>query len=272
MWSKRLAPAAAVLLAAFPIGVAAQGAEKAQMEFDAAFAKGDKAAVERLLVDDFTWVDQAGRLRDRKTVVAEIQPPAGKATTEGIDVRPYQGGAVLIATRRNPGGTDVRFLRLWVQQGNQWRLAAHQGLPITDKPVAAAAGSSSPNPPSTGSPQDIKAIDQAIAALQAGNSKGDAKNFGASVTDGFVAVQAGGTLASKQDRMAQITKGPNPTGQANVEESSTRLYGDLAVTNRVLKGATGRSRQMIIHARQGGRWLRAAIVTTVIATGKPTGQ
>jgi Domain of unknown function (DUF4440) len=113
MWSKRLALAAAVLWAAFPIGFSAQGGvEKTQMEIDAALAKGDKAAYERLLADDFTWVDQAGRLRDKKTVVAELQPPTGKATTEGIDVRSYPGGAVLIATRRNPGGTDVRFLRV----------------------------------------------------------------------------------------------------------------------------------------------------------------
>jgi ketosteroid isomerase-like protein len=271
---RSIAAAAAVLAAAFATGLEAQsGAEKAQMELDAAAAKGDKAAHERLLTDDFTWVDQAGRLRDKKTVLNDVRPATGKSYTESVDVRPYPGGAVLIGTRKNPGGIDVRFLRLWVQQGNQWRLAAHQGTPITEKPVSAATNPSASMSPNSGPASEIKAIEQAIAALTAGNAKGDAKNFAASVTDDFVAINATGNVASKQQRIAEITKGPNPTGPAaTVEETSTRIYGDLAVTNRVTKGASGRNRVTIIHAKQGGKWLRAGIVATPIATGKAVTQ
>ncbi len=265
MVSMRIA-AAAVLAAAFGVGLAGQGAaEKAQAELDAALAKGDKASYQRLLADNFTWVDAAGRLRDKKTVVAELQgAPTGRS--EGIQIHSYSGGAVLIGTRK--GTNDARFLRLWVQQGNQWQLAAHQGTPV-GKPAAAATNPSSGMPPNSGPAADIKAIDAAIEALGAGNAKNDAKNFAASVTDGFVSISLDGTVASKQERMAQIAKGPNPPGRADVEEISTRIYGDLAVTNRVVKNPNGRSRQMIIHAKQGGKWLRAAIITTPIATGKP---
>jgi hypothetical protein len=272
MWSKRLATAA-VVWAAFGTGLAAQaGVEKAQMEFEVASTKGDKAAYQRALTDDFTWVNQAGRLRDKKTVVSELQPDTSGGRSEGFDVRAYPGGAVVIGTRKTPGTNDARFIRLWVQQGNQWRLAAHQGTRISDKPVAAAGTASSPIPPNSGAASEITAIDQAIAALQTGNSQGDARNFGASVTDGFVGIQVGGNAASKQERMVQIAKGPNPPAQVNVEEISTRIHGDLAVTNRVVKDANGRSRQMIIHAKQGGRWLRAAIIMTPIATGNAVGQ
>ena len=85
-------------------------------------------------------------------------------------------------------------------------------------------------------------------------------------------INATGNVASKQDRVTAIAKGPNPPGQANVEETSTRIHGDLAVTNRVIKTPNGRSRQMIIHAKQGGKWLRAGVITTPIATGNPSGQ
>jgi hypothetical protein len=102
MQSTRLAVAA--LIAAFSIGVAAQGgAEKAQMEFDAAEIKGDKAVYNRLLTDDFTWVSASGRLQDKKTLVAGIQPVTGTpGKNTGIDVRPYPGGAVMIFTRHQP--------------------------------------------------------------------------------------------------------------------------------------------------------------------------
>ena len=225
------------------------------------------------MADDFVWVDQAGRLRDKKTVIDELRPLTSKATTEGIDVRPYPGGAVMIATRKNPGGIDVRFLRLWVQQGNQWRLVAHQGTPIIDKPVAAATNPSSPLPPNSGPAEEIQAIYEASQALNAGNQKNDAKNFAASVTEPFVSIRADGTVANKQQRVEEITKGTSPLapgGQS--EERSTTIFGDLAVTRSLVKGERQRSRLLIIHAKQGGKWLRAGVINTPIATGKAAGQ
>jgi hypothetical protein len=156
---------------------------------------------------------------------------------------------------------------LWIQRGNDWQLVAHQGTPIGDKPLPAATAPSSPLPPNSGPAAEIKAIEEAISTLAAGNSKGDAKNFAASVTDGFIGINPIGNVASKQDRIAQLAQRPDAPGQG-AEERSTRIYGALAVTNSVVKGATGRSRQTIVHAKQGGRWLRAAIITTPIATGK----
>jgi hypothetical protein len=115
-------------------------------------------------------------------------------------------------------------------------------------------------PPNSGPSTEIKAIEQAIAALAAGNSTADVKNFAASVTDGFVAINATGGIASKQGRMTQLAKRPD-AGDPPVEAASTRIYGDLAVTIRVIKPAgTQPLVQMIIHAKQNGRWLRAATI------------
>jgi hypothetical protein len=260
--------AAAVLSAALAVGVSAQGGpEKAQAELDAAEVKGDKTAYARILVDDFTWVNRAGRLRDKKTVVDALQPVMGApGKSVAIEVRPVPGGALMLFTRQDADGTEARVLRLWVQRGNQWLLAAHQGVPI-GKPAPAATEPSSPPPPNAGSAAEIKAIEQVMAALGAGNSRGDAKNFGTSVTDGFVAINPIGNVASKQDRMAQLAKRPDAPLPA-VQEATTRIYGDVAVTTQVVAAANGRNRQMIVHARQGGQWLRAAVISTAIATGK----
>jgi hypothetical protein len=158
MGSTRLA-AMAVLTAAFAVGgVAAQGgSEKAQAEIDATEVKGDQATYSRFLADDFTWTSASGRLRDKKTVVNELQPAKetpGKNV--GIDVRPYPGGAVMVFTRQNADGSQARVLRLWVQRGNEWQLAAHQGTAISDQPVAAATNPSSPLPGNAGPAADVK--------------------------------------------------------------------------------------------------------------------
>jgi hypothetical protein len=120
-------------------------------------------------------------------------------------------------------------------------------------------------PRNSGPAADIKAIDQAMAALAAGNSKGDVRNFAASVTDGFVAFTNAGEIRSKQDRIAELQKaGPQSNPPPTWTETSTRIYGDVAVTTRT----NNAFQQTIIHARQGGRWLRAGIMTTPIVMGK----
>ena len=273
MVSRRLV-AAAILAAAFGLDVAAQGgAEKAQLEIDAAGDKGDRTTYARLLTDDFTWVDTTGRLRDKKTVVNDIQPAKGTpGKSVAIDVRPYPGGAVMILTRQDADGRDTRVLRLWLQRGSEWRLAAHQEVPI-GKPAIPTTAPASPLPSNSGPAAEIGAIEEAISALAVGNTKGDAKNFDASVTDGFVAINTIGNLASKQDRLAQLAKRPD-AAPPNMEEVRTRIYGDLAVTTAVIAiaGVSQPIVQMLIHAKQAGKWRRAGIITTPIATGKPSGR
>jgi len=98
---------AAAILAASEVLLSAQGGvEKAQMELDAALAKGDKATYDRLLTDDFIWIGQDGRLRDKKAVVDELQPVPFEASTEGVESRPFPGGVVLFGTRRYPKATE----------------------------------------------------------------------------------------------------------------------------------------------------------------------
>ena len=205
MQSNRLA--AVALLTACGIGLSAQGGvEKAQLEIDAAEVKGDKTAYARLLADDFTWVSATGRLRDKKTVVNDLQPATGTpGKSVGIDVRPYQAGAAMVFTRHQPDGSQVRVLRVWVQRGNAWQLVTHQGTPAGDKPVPAATAPSSPLPPNSGPAAEIKAIEAAISSLAVGNSKGDAKNFAASVTDGFVAVGGDGIVSKQSNRATRPT-------------------------------------------------------------------
>jgi Domain of unknown function (DUF4440) len=234
---------------------------KAREEFIVAGDKGDKVAFQRLLTDDATWVDRAGGYRDKKAQIRQLQPAPATRTA---DAHVYPGGAVVVGTRKSAEGIETRSLQVWVQQAGQWKLAALQTVQIGEKPPIPKAAPSAALPPNAGSATDVKAIEDAIAALSAGNRRGDVKNFAASVTEQFVTIGATG-VGSKQDRIKQLSSGADQLPQATVEQSSTRLYGDLAVTNRLLKQSNGREvRQTIVHIRQGGKWLRAGIIATPV--------
>lgn len=242
------------------------GLLEARRAYNAALQKGDKAAYAKLLTDDVTWISRSGRLQDKATLVSERQPdPTPPAEPE---IRMYPGGAVLIGTR---GGT-IRYVQLWVQKGGQWRLAAHHGTEIAGATPPAgpinAVPPSSKAPASVGAPADLEAIVKAIAAVSAANAKGDGQAFASLVTDQFVSVGSQGQVLGKQERIAAITGNPRPAPSGSAEQVSTRVHGDMAVTILVPPVSAGqpRIRQTIVHVRRGGRWLRAAIITTPIAT------
>lgn len=89
----------AALVLSFATGIALlaqtampSGLRDARNAFEAATGKGDKAVLQRLLVDDFTWVDRAGRLRDKKTVLQELRG-GRQGSTLSSEARVYPGGA-----------------------------------------------------------------------------------------------------------------------------------------------------------------------------------
>ena len=121
-------------------------------------------------------------------------------------------------------------------------------IQFSDVPDASSSPQISPSKPSKFPIFSARGIQPHPRGSRA---KGDARNFAASVTDGFVAF-GGNRIVSKQDRIAQLGQRPDARGSPPVEETSTRIYGDLAVTNRVVTNANGRSRQ-IDRARESRR-------------------
>jgi len=252
------------------VSIAAQvplspGLAKAREQFLTVSEKGDKTAAQ-VMAEDFLWIGREGRIRDKKTWTQELQPTTGKNLS--AEARTYPGGAIVVTHRRNADGTETRFLQVWLQQGNEWKWAVQHGVPVGEFKSSQPARPSSPLPPNSGPAADIKAIEAAMDALAAGNQRADARNFAASVTDQFVGVTANG-LSSKQSRVEAISKNqPQPSPNSTIEQSSTRVYGDLAVTNRVTRNQDGRTITTVVHVRQTGKWLRAGIAFTPVSASK----
>jgi ketosteroid isomerase-like protein len=266
---KSILSAALIVCAGVAVGLAVQaddGVLAAYKQFFAAGQKGDKAAYGRIFTDDFTWIDRAGRLRSKAEVIAELTAFVG--TDDSPEIHVYGNGAVLVVLHHFADGSEARAIQAWVKNGNQWQMAALQGVQVGAKAVPLSTKQSSPMPRSSGPAAELKALNRALDATPAAMQKRDAKKYAASVTDELVVVGTNGKVRTKGERVKEVAAGSNQ--QADIEEeSSSRICGNFAVTTKVMKQASGaRTRRTIVSVKQGEQWLSAAVATTQMSVPK----
>ena len=129
---------AALLTAALMIGSLANAADlpadlaKAVKEYDEAQIHADKAALQRLVADDYTLVNSSGRIQNKAALIAdytapgykiepfEIQQPIEKAWSDGavmggiVDLRGVDGG--------KPFAVKLRFADIWAKRNGKWQV------------------------------------------------------------------------------------------------------------------------------------------------------
>jgi uncharacterized protein (TIGR02246 family) len=106
----------------------------------AAAVKGDAAAFERLLADDYTSTSMNGLTRSKGEVIADLKSGAQKTESvslENVKVRVYGDAAVLTADRTTKSrlrGQDnsgrQREIRMFVKRDGRWQAVAMQTTPI----------------------------------------------------------------------------------------------------------------------------------------------
>jgi ketosteroid isomerase-like protein len=129
---------AALLTAALMIGSLANAADlpadlaKAVKEYDEAQIHADKAALQRLVADDYTLVNSSGRIQSKAELIAdytapgykiepfEIQQPVEKVWSDGavmggvVDLRGTEGG--------KPFAVKLRFADIWAKRNGKWQV------------------------------------------------------------------------------------------------------------------------------------------------------
>ena len=129
---------AALLTAALMIGSLANAADlpadlaKAVKEYDEAQIHADKAALQRLVADDYTLVNSSGRIQNKAALIAdytapgykiepfEIQQPVEKVWSDGavmggiVDLRGVDGG--------KPFAVKLRFAYIWAKRNGKWQV------------------------------------------------------------------------------------------------------------------------------------------------------
>lgn len=264
---------AAGLFASMMIGMWAQsdGLAEARQQMNDAAAKGDKVAYGQFLSEDVTWIDRAGRVRNKTAILADLQPQTGPTARSTPEVRSYGNSVLVVGKRSNADGVEVAFIEAWVKTGNQWQLVSEGEIPASrNNRGSPATKPSSKLPPSMGLQADRDAVQKNNEAIDTSNVKGDATMFKDAVTAQYVTLRTDADPLNRETRAQQIAKaGPRPAGIKPVE-GSTRIHGTMAVTktqrlppNTPGGGITGEWR-MIVTVKENGEWRRAAIIGTPI--------
>jgi len=104
--------------------------------YDAAQVNGDRAALERLVADDYVLVNGAGQVQDKARLIADYVAPGFKLDPFTIEepVEKVFGDTALLGGRVNMTGTDggqrfalvVRFVDAWAKRDGQWRVVYSQ--------------------------------------------------------------------------------------------------------------------------------------------------
>jgi ketosteroid isomerase-like protein len=125
-----MAPAAA-LAAPLPADLAA-----AAHAYDEAQVHGDRAALERLVADDYVLVNGAGAVQSKAQLIADYIAPGFKLDPFTIEapVEKVFGDTALLGGRVDMTGTDsgqrfaltVRFVDTWAKRDGQWRVVYSQ--------------------------------------------------------------------------------------------------------------------------------------------------
>jgi ketosteroid isomerase-like protein len=104
--------------------------------YDAAQVNGDRAALERLVADDYVLVNGAGQVQDKARLIADYVAPGFKLDPFTIEapVEKVLGDTALLGGRVNMTGVDggqrfalvVRFVDTWAKRDGHWRVVYSQ--------------------------------------------------------------------------------------------------------------------------------------------------
>ena len=121
-------------LAQSPAG-ADQEILKLERMYDDAFLKKDRAAMERLLADDFVYVHSNGTITNRTQEIEETISANAKWTASKLDdlkVRVYGDVAVVTGVQTLTGSAKGyvsgarRYTNLWVRRNGRWQTIGGQ--------------------------------------------------------------------------------------------------------------------------------------------------
>jgi hypothetical protein len=248
-----------------------QSVLQADHEFVQAAAKGDTAAVGKVLDADFTWTDADGKTSARAEVLASLPTPAlGNETGAQVKQQIHsQVGAVM------SGRDKTHVLRIWVRRPTGWRLLVYHEVTLGRQ----APGPSGPgvkdceNPCKTVPYKPKNESDQAIIAswqaLETGVTNHDSAAWAPHIADEFVMLGSSNDHPlSKADRIATLNlQKQTGFGSAPAPLVSAQMFdfGDAVVMTSRHQPYAGKPVHVSrLWIKRNGQWIMAISYQTTM--------
>lgn len=270
-------------LLALPIKRELAAAEEAAVlqtdhEFVQAAAKGDSAAVAKLLDTDFTWTDADGKTFSRVDVLSVLPKPALGDEAGAHQVRQTRSQVEAIMADRD----KIHVLRLWVKRGSAWRLLVYHEVAVGRQQGSAHSSgvTDCQNPCKTIPYKPKNEAEQAIIAswqaLETGVTNHDAAAWAPHIADEFAMLSsANDHPLTKSDRIATLNlqkqsgRGSAPSPLVSAEMFD---FGDSVIMTCMHQPYTGKPVHVSrLWIKRDGKWVMSiSFQTTIQAASEKT--
>ena len=247
---------------------------QADREFVQAAAKGDSAAVAKLLDTDFTWTDANGKTLSRAEVLSSLPTPALGDEAGAHQVRQTRSQVEGIMADRD----KIHVLRLWVKRGAAWRLLVYHevalGQQVGEQPGPASSGvKDCENPCKTVPFKPKNETEQAIItswqALEIGVTNHDAAAWAPHIAEEFAMLgSTNDHPLTKADRIATLNlqkQTGRSTAPAPLVSAQMFDFGDSVVMTSLHQPYTGRPVHVSrLWIKRDGKWIMSISFQTTI--------
>jgi len=243
-------------------------------QFVQAAAKGDAAALGKMLDAEFMWTDVDGKTLTGEQVLRAVPKDAlGDESGAEVSERTYGSvGAV------NAGRGKVHILRLWVQRPGGWRLLVYHEVKQLEQPSTSAGSGvkECENPckmvPFKPANEAEQAIIASWQALETGVTAHDAEAWAPHIADEFVQISSNSDhVISKAGRIETLNKQKaSGVGSAPAPLVSAKMFdfGDAVIMTCLHQPYSGKPIHVSrLWIKRDGKWIMSISYQTTIQAG-----
>jgi hypothetical protein len=244
---------------------------QADREFVQAAAKGDSAAVARLLDTDFTWTDADGKTLSRAEVLSSLPKPALGNEAGAHQRRQTRSQVEAIMADRD----TIHVLRLWVRRGSAWRLLVYHEVALGRQEASSpgTAVTDCENPCKTLPYKPKNESEQAVIAswqaLETGVTNHDASAWSPHIAEEFTMLgSTNDHPLTKADRIATLNlQKQTGRGTAPAPLISAQMFdfGDSVIMTCLHQPYTGKPVHVTrLWIKRDGKWILSISYQTTI--------
>jgi Domain of unknown function (DUF4440) len=281
-----LAPLVAALVIAVLAESRAQPASSEEAFVDAAetklseaLAAADKSAARKLLSLQFSFVDENGKVFQRKEFLSDLKSVAASEAPSDVKVSVYGLVGMVTGSRKSALGKSVFFLDIWAKQKGSWRALTMQNVVLggaeaansmsdesseRDARSAIAKAQDCKNPCETipyrvRSPAEQEVV-TAFQSIEKATVAHDADEWAKHVASEFVHYRSGAPPQSRADRIALIEHEKEldlPAVLTGIQSMRLAVYGDGAAmisANGIPDDTEPLLRIARVWVKRNGRW------------------
>ena len=269
-----LLSAASLVFVNSPITTAAQDYASVRQEdkaFVQAAAKGDAAAIGKMLDGEFTWTDADGKTLTAEEVLRAV-PKGALGDESGAELSERTYGQVAAV---NVGRGKIHILRMWAQRPGGWRLLVYHEVKQLDQPSNSPVSGikDCENPckmvPFKPANEAEQAIIASWQALETGVTAHDADAWAPHIAEEFVQVSSNSDhVISKVGRIETLNKQKaSGVGSAPTPLVSAKMFdfGDAVIMTCLHQPYSGKPIHVSrLWIKRDSKWIMSISYQTTI--------